>query len=97
MYQRDHEPGHFHARCGADEITVALYAGIVEGQSPQLAAMGSPGATSPWLRKGRATCRTIVEQWSAPGVRRFRVEQMPGEVGQAEEEGGMRPRVDLAV
>jgi len=32
MYDKDHDPPHFHARCGAFEITVRIADGLVEGR-----------------------------------------------------------------
>jgi len=34
MYYRDHAPPHFHARYGAQEITVRIHDGLVTGNFP---------------------------------------------------------------
>ena len=49
MYYRDHNPPHFHANYGEEEITVEIETGAIDGQFPKRAL----AATLEWLELHR--------------------------------------------
>ena len=49
MYYRDHNPPHFHAEYGENEITIEIESGAIEGRFPKRAL----AATLEWLELHR--------------------------------------------
>ena len=56
MYYRDHNPPHFHAEYGENEMTVEIASGMIDGKLPKRAL----AATLEWLELHR---EELEENW----------------------------------